>query len=575
MKNNHLVSCKLALAELVNTTSSICEKYACRDAAISESVEKLRRVYEDRINDLNPRIMIYGIYNAGKSTLMNALIGENKADVNDVPTTVAVTPYQWGEYTIYDTPGINAPKKDEEVSKEHLEKSDVIIFVMDTEGAFNLGKNFRELVDIVKGKKRLLIVLNNKSNIEMDSPEGGRELEKIKGHVYRDFAECYGSMSPEELSKYFKIVVVDAKLALDARTDVTISDEDRQIMLNASNIMSLESEIITVYASASGFTVLNEISYLLSEELDAVESLLKKLNEDRVSQEGYDVIEKLERQEEGLVNKIKDRIEMLTGSLKTQIRQIISSGNDEEDAKNKISELAQEIAEEINKYLVCEVEKISQHIDDSVSGFENMVSVSLPVTDALCAQPVSADDTIAPVENKPAVSKGKGEKIVELATASKAAQPLIKKSVTAAAPLIAKIPVVGPMVLPILPYIGPILVACAALKILFGGDDRETLEKQREEILAQQAAKIAQQEEQARIKQEVAEVSESISRQIEIKLIDFFTERIGSVFAPHYGRVQDAINTQNTEAAKIAADLRNIEKSKKTLKGLISSFKVG
>ena len=67
--------------------------------------------------------MVYGIYNAGKSSILNELIGEDKAIVEDTPTTEAVTYYDWQGYKIADTPGIFAPIEHEEVYAISPEKS--------------------------------------------------------------------------------------------------------------------------------------------------------------------------------------------------------------------------------------------------------------------------------------------------------------------------------------------------------------------------------------------------------------------------------------------------------------------
>ena len=577
MNNEHLMSCKQAIAELVENTSSVCAKYAERDSTISEAVAKFRKVYEDRIDDLNPRIMIYGIYNSGKSTLLNALIGENQAAMNDVPTTVKVTPYRWKEYTIFDTPGINAPKKDEEVSKEQLDKSDVIIFVMDTEGAFNLGKNYREreLVDVVKGKKKLLIVLNNKSNIEMDTQDGVAELEKIKGNIYRDFAECYGSTSAEELSKHFKIVVVDAKLALDARTNAALPEADKTLMLHSSNILALESEIVNVYASATGFTVLDEIAHLLSHELELVQGLLKKLEGDKVAQGGYEAIEQLQKQQEKLLNKVRDRIEALTVSLRGEIRSILTSATDEDDAKAKLSERVTTVASDVEQYLVKEAKKISQRVEDCVGGFEQIASACVPV---ISHSKESGDDTqmaLMASEDGQLNPAGKKGKLLETAAAAAVAKPMLDAGVKAALPLVATIPVLGPVLAPVLPVLAPVLLAITAFKFLFGGDDDEkALEAKREQYEAQLAARNAQQEEMARRKQEIIENSLNVARQIEMKLVDFFTGRVESIFEPQYDRVQEAINSGNAEAAQIAGDLRLIEGAQKQLVAVASKLKV-
>ena len=59
----------------------LAEKYMATGAC--HVLDDLRqRVEDDRI-----RIMLFGAYNAGKSTLLNALLGKESARIGDVPTT--------------------------------------------------------------------------------------------------------------------------------------------------------------------------------------------------------------------------------------------------------------------------------------------------------------------------------------------------------------------------------------------------------------------------------------------------------------------------------------------------------
>lgn len=81
-------------------------------------------------HEMKPSIMFYGVYNAGKSTLLNALISENRAAVADRPTTDSIDTYQWQGYEILDTPGIDAPIEHQKTTEEQLLKTDVVLFVV-------------------------------------------------------------------------------------------------------------------------------------------------------------------------------------------------------------------------------------------------------------------------------------------------------------------------------------------------------------------------------------------------------------------------------------------------------------
>lgn len=48
---------------------------------------------EQLFGERTAQVMLYGAYNAGKSTLVNALLGQEKAPVRDIPTTFQVDRY--------------------------------------------------------------------------------------------------------------------------------------------------------------------------------------------------------------------------------------------------------------------------------------------------------------------------------------------------------------------------------------------------------------------------------------------------------------------------------------------------
>ena len=98
--------------------------------------------------------MLYGIYNAGKSTLLNALLGQNKADVSDRPETSAITEYAWQSYRIFDTPGVDAPIEHQQITEQHLQHVEVVLFVMSTNGAFDESDIYRRLAAVLKNGQR-------------------------------------------------------------------------------------------------------------------------------------------------------------------------------------------------------------------------------------------------------------------------------------------------------------------------------------------------------------------------------------------------------------------------------------
>jgi len=119
MKINPFVAIENELTNIDDILEKTLEDYQVQRVDISKKLE-----------EKNIKIMFFGAYNAGKSTLINTILGEGKAKIGDIPTTDAIDTYKWNDYKLLDTPGINAPIEHETISKTQLEKSDLIVFVI-------------------------------------------------------------------------------------------------------------------------------------------------------------------------------------------------------------------------------------------------------------------------------------------------------------------------------------------------------------------------------------------------------------------------------------------------------------
>ena len=85
-----------------------------------ENVQKLQVIRHEASDKRSPTIMFYGLYNAGKSTLINALCGKDVASTGDVPKTTAIQTVPWEGYTLIDTPGINAHAEHTEIAQKEI-----------------------------------------------------------------------------------------------------------------------------------------------------------------------------------------------------------------------------------------------------------------------------------------------------------------------------------------------------------------------------------------------------------------------------------------------------------------------
>lgn len=116
--------------------------------------------------------VIVGKPNVGKSSLLNTLIGENKAIVTNIPGTtrdIVEASINLGQVTLnlIDTAGIRitedvVEKIGVEKSKEQINKADIILYVLD--GSEPINEQDKEILNEIKNKCHLTII--NKIDLE-------------------------------------------------------------------------------------------------------------------------------------------------------------------------------------------------------------------------------------------------------------------------------------------------------------------------------------------------------------------------------------------------------------------------
>ena len=140
-----------------------------------------------RIEKSALHILIYGAYNAGKSTLINVLLGEARARVGDIPTTDRVDTYDWNGYRLLDTPGVNAPIRHEQVTTDQLVRTNAVVLVI-REGDQDVMDVYNRLFSMMKNKKTIFIILNH----QLGSADEVMMSSKRIGDVFSQLAADYG-----------------------------------------------------------------------------------------------------------------------------------------------------------------------------------------------------------------------------------------------------------------------------------------------------------------------------------------------------------------------------------------------
>ncbi|HEU0294126.1 MAG TPA: dynamin family protein [Anaerolineales bacterium] len=196
-------------------------------------------------------IVIAGEFNAGKSALINALLGQRVLPEGTTPTTSRVTLIKWGEqpneqvvdesfsvYTyplvllkelnIVDTPGTNAIiRHHERLTDEFVPRSDLVLFV--TSADHPLTESERQFLErILAWGKKIVFVLNKVDIFEDDSA-----LQEVRNFILTHATKILGDQP--------QLLPVSAKLA--QRSVFELDTAERTRLRSLSRIDELERYI--------------------------------------------------------------------------------------------------------------------------------------------------------------------------------------------------------------------------------------------------------------------------------------------------------------------------------------------
>lgn len=159
---------------------------------LDEVIERVKKVYdEDAQEDDNLKIAVIGKPNAGKSTLINKMVGHDRLIVSDVPGTTrdaidTEVRFNGRDYTLIDTAGLRKKKKIYEDIERYsivraiaaVDRSDVVLVLID--GEKGVTEQDAKIAGIAHNRSKPSIIIVNKWDIvEKDT----RTMDKMKREI--------------------------------------------------------------------------------------------------------------------------------------------------------------------------------------------------------------------------------------------------------------------------------------------------------------------------------------------------------------------------------------------------------
>lgn len=513
--------------------------------------QTVQTMFEDKRKKPDAHIMVYGVYNAGKSTLINALLGKVVAEIDDVPKTDSVSAYRWRQYDILDTPGVDAPIEHEQITDEEMLKADAVIFVVNPVGVAEELGTLSKLLELVKARKQVFLVFNEKQPLAIE------DFQKLKDQTQSRLQELAAKSGLSNVLKDIPIVRVNAKSALKAKT------ENKSALLESSGFPEFEKRLTEFLQSISQDTIYVRLKNALVDFLSGSLNILKMRSQADMVKKYDDLLKNIERNKNQVRRNVRQAIanerNRIGSEVQRQLRRNVFGEENlsESDIEKCIQAAFEYSAEKVNNTLQNEVEALMQqlqvdidniqaeippsdfemaniniqNIDNSSPSMENVESI---VQEASQISPEMMAQTVERL-----TKLAKPEYIVESLKFVKKYLPELMKGIG-----IKTMEKWAKAIMNKLPYIGPMITGLFALKDIFTEDSQTTQMQQKIDEHNRQRERTMQQI--TDISNDIASRFENIMREHTEKVTDeIFTNIMKQIHALRQGFRND--DRQNSE----------------------------
>lgn len=245
-------------------------------------------------------LVVVGEFNAGKSALINALLGESLLEEGVTPTTSRINLIRFGEetarrpvddateelmypapllrdLTIVDTPGTNAlDRRHEAITAEFVPRSDLVVFVTSADRPFSESER-AFLERIRQWGKKVVVVLN-----KVDILKSDEEVEQVERYIVDHSLELLDMTPP-----VFSLSARQAELAQAGGDSEALQasslpgfetylhdtlDEGGRVALKLGNPLGVASNLLDQYTEQA-----SDQLELLTDDLKTIDDITRQL----------------------------------------------------------------------------------------------------------------------------------------------------------------------------------------------------------------------------------------------------------------------------------------------------------
>lgn len=292
------------LSDIASTLADVGENAA-------EDRQRLLDVAQD-LRDLFFLVVVIGEFNAGKSSFINALLGDDVLPMGITPTTEVIELIKYGDHAgrlpemradgirmwvhpntgapgvaLVDTPGTGSIfQKHEKTAKSFLHRSDLVIFVISAKRAF--AETERLYLDMAKhyGKKIILVV---------------NQIDLLDAHQQQEVRRFVEQQVQELLDLRPLLFMVSAKDSLNHRRTNPGSPDTSGLEAVKAHLRGVFSEMSP--AKQKLLTPLDLADHIVLSHLDTVKEKADSVGSD--TSKARDIQSELEKQSVGLSGQLK------------------------------------------------------------------------------------------------------------------------------------------------------------------------------------------------------------------------------------------------------------------------------
>lgn len=384
--NMHIIDHK-KLAQSILEKLEVCSA----EAGLKDKGERLKQEVAPLIERHTPSIMFYGVYNSGKSSVINGIVGKEIAETGDIPTTVKTQQINWGGFNLTDTPGIEADEDHTRIAENELKRQDVVLFVVEDGSSFDTNIVTAEILRIIEMKKPLIVVVNEKNPTDIDMDKGS--IVRIKEKLVDNVRKGARSRNIKGVERKFTVQAVNALSAFTAK-QLLKAEPDNELaleLLESSKIGWLEAEIRDVLDDVQGIRQLITPVNIMAKYTRGIQKILNARVESFEEKAYLEKIQDIKEQKNILYQNVVSKGHLEIGQAGDTIFVLLSKGE-------SVNAITAELTDRLRSIVEGEFSKASLLLHESLSFGQLNMSEKLQLEKITFAIPalesVTAGDTI-------------------------------------------------------------------------------------------------------------------------------------------------------------------------------------